>query len=106
MPIARRWFSTAMKASPTVQKLIRQHGLESAVIKATGPKGTVTTDDVKLAAAAAAEADAMASVPVQVEIPAATTHLLEPDAVPTVATTCKKELMNYFKTMRKLTLNP
>ena len=42
-----------VKASPTVQKLIRQHGLDPSAVDATGPKGTVTLGDVEAAAAAA-----------------------------------------------------
>lgn len=96
---ARSRALSSLKASPTVQKLLRKHGLQSATIKPTGPKGTVTPADVQAAAAAAAEADAAASVPVTVEIPQAKTYLLPADAVPTTAVTNKKELLHYYKTM-------
>jgi len=94
-----RSLSTAVKASPTVQKLIRQHGIDPSRIDATGPKGTVSQMDVRKAIAAAAEMDAADSSPVSIEIPAATTYLLPVDAVPLVAETSKKELLGYYKTM-------
>ena len=56
--LSARRMSTLIKASPTVQRMIRERGLEGVSINGSGPKGTITGSDVKLAAATKAEADA------------------------------------------------
>ena len=48
--------ASSIKASPTVQRLIRDAGLEGEPLAASGPKGTVTAADVDVARAAKAEA--------------------------------------------------
>ena len=85
------WFAAlaVRKASPTVQRLIREAGLEGEELTASGPKGTVTPADVESAAVRAAEKSAAASVPFEIEIPAATPYLLDGVEMPTVATTSR-----------------
>jgi len=98
----RRSLSTMVKASPTVQRMIREHGLDGITISPSGPKGTVVAADVELAAVAKAEADKAASAPLTIALPQVTTHLIATDAVPTEAVTSKKELLHYFRTMHTM----
>jgi pyruvate dehydrogenase E1 component alpha subunit len=96
--------ASALKASPTIQKLIREKGLEEMEIVATGPKGTISVADVEAAAVVKAEQDTIAMTPLTLEIPQATTHLLE-GPMPTTATTNRKELLEYYTkmyTMRRM----
>jgi|TARA_B100000524_G_scaffold345678_1_gene244679 pyruvate dehydrogenase E1 component alpha subunit len=88
-----------LKASPTVQKLIREHGLEGRQFSATGPKQTVSAADVMSALAAKEEEDAAASVPFTIQLPAMKGHLFDSEVLPTEATTSKKELLEYYETM-------
>ena len=92
--------SMALKASPTVQKLIRDAGLEQwSDLAATGPKNTVTADDVAAAAALKAEALAAASVPLTLEVTAPKPYMLDGVEMPTTAVTSKAELLSYYRTM-------
>ena len=91
--------STPIKASPTVQNLIRKAGVKPESLAATGPKGTVTAEDVTAASAAKAEADAAASVPFTIELAPPVTYKLDGFELPTSAVTSKLELMGYYKTM-------
>jgi pyruvate dehydrogenase E1 component alpha subunit len=100
--LSARRMSTLIKASPTVQRMIREHGLEGTSISGSGPKGTITGSDVNLAAAAKSEADQAAAAPITIDLPQATTHLLPPDSVPTQCTTSKTELLRYFTTMHTM----
>ena len=61
--------AAAPKASPTVQRLIREAGLVAEDIEeASGPKGTILAGDVEKAAAKAAAALEAASVPFDIEL--------------------------------------
>ena len=100
--VRSRALSTAVKASPTVQRLIRERGLQGVKLEASGPKGTVSPADVDAAAAAQADADRLASEPLTIPIPAVTTHELSPDLVPLEAVTSKKELLHYFTEMHTM----
>ena len=98
----RRLASSALKASPTVQRLIRDAGLEDfhrLPTVGSGPKGTVTAHDVEAAAAIKAEEDAAAAVPLTIEVPAAEPYMLDHLTMPSSATTSKAELLRYYKTM-------
>ena len=96
---------STLKAGPSVQRLIRRHGLDSARLVGTGPKGTVSPADVDAAVAAQAEADAHSLEPVEIELPAMTAHMFDASSLPTRATTNKKELFEYYEkmfTMRRM----
>jgi len=99
-----RQMSMAVKASPTVQRLIREAGVEGMDLAGSGPKGTVTPTDVATAAAAKAEAHAAASVPITISLDPPTPHMLDTMGytMPTQAVTSKAELMHYFKTMHTM----
>ena len=92
----------ALKASPTIQRLIRDHQLESMAMAATGPKGTVVREDVEAALAVKQEADAAALTPITIDLAPMTTHLFEQSLMPTQAVTNKKELVGYFTQMYSL----
>jgi pyruvate dehydrogenase E1 component alpha subunit len=85
-----------------VQRLIREAGVEKQPLTASGPKGTITPEDVQAARVAMEAEDAAASVPITIDIPAATTHMFSPDDVPTQAVTSKKELVRYFTEMHTM----
>ena len=96
-----RGLSTGMpfhKASPTVMRLIREHGLESyPSISASGPKNTITADDVAVAAEQKSREDEESLQPITIELREMKGHMI--DNLPTQAVTNKKELLEYFKTM-------
>jgi pyruvate dehydrogenase E1 component alpha subunit len=94
--------STLLKASPTVQRLIREAGVEGMELGSSGPKGTVTPADVEVAASIKAEADAVASVPINIEITPPTPYMLDGWTMPTHAVTSKAELTRYYKTMHTM----
>mmetsp|Transcript_54773 Transcript_54773/g.90770 ORF Transcript_54773/g.90770 Transcript_54773/m.90770 type:complete len:421 (+) Transcript_54773:23-1285(+) len=103
-PHGRR-LSTYLKASPTVQRLIREHGLSEVPLKGSGPKGTVTPSDVQAAAMAKQMVDEAALLPISIDFKPMVGHLLETSSLPTSATTNKKELVEYYKkmyTMRRM----
>ena len=86
------------KASPTVMRLIREHGLESyPSISASGPKNTLTADDVAVAAEQKSREDEESLQPITSELREMKGHMI--DNLPTQAVTNKKELLEYFKTM-------
>jgi pyruvate/2-oxoglutarate dehydrogenase complex dihydrolipoamide acyltransferase (E2) component len=97
--VGARPMSLLVKASPTVQRLIRAAGLESYPLKGTGPKGIVTEGDVSTAKAAKAEQDEAARQPVTIELKPLIAHNLDQSALPTSAVTNKAELMKYYETM-------
>jgi pyruvate dehydrogenase E1 component alpha subunit len=94
--------TVALKASPTVHRLIRDHQLEGMAMAATGPKGTVIREDVEAALAMKEEADAADLTPITIELNPMTTHLFEQSLMPTHAVTNKKELVGYFTQMYAL----
>ena len=97
--------AAAPKASPTVQRLIREAGVEGEVIEASGPKGTVTPADVEKSAAAKAAALEAASVPFDIELAPPLSYRLEGWEMPTKATTSRAELTEYYRqmyTMRRM----
>jgi pyruvate dehydrogenase E1 component alpha subunit len=89
----------ALKASPTVQKMIREAGLQWSDLSASGPKGTVTAEDVATASAVKAEAAAAAAVPITLEITPPTPYMLDGWEMPSQAVTSKGELLQYYRTM-------
>jgi pyruvate dehydrogenase E1 component alpha subunit len=90
----------ALKASPTVQRLIREAGLEGYEgLKTSGPKGTVTAADVALAAEEKAIAESLVNDPLTIELAPPTAHMLEGYTMPTSATTSRVQLLSYYKTM-------
>ena len=97
--VGTRRVSTLVKASPTVQRLIRAAGLEDWPFDATGPKGLVTEEDVVTARTSKDASAAAAQAPVTIELAPLTTHLMEGAALPTSAVTNKAELMKYYETM-------
>jgi len=94
--------TVALKASPTIHRLIRDHQLEGMAMAATGPKGTVIREDVEAALAMKQEADAADLTPITIELNPMTTHLFEQSLMPTHAVTNKKELVGYFTQMYAL----
>jgi len=98
----RAMSTMAVKASPTIHRLIRDHQLEGMAIAATGPKGTVIREDVEAAVAVKQEADAADLTPITIELAPMTTHLFEQSLMPTQAVTNKKELVGYFTQMYAL----
>ena len=96
-----RGLSTGMpfhKASPTVMRLIREHGLESyPSISASGPKNTITADDVAVAAEQKSREDEESLQPITIELREMKGHMI--DNLPTQAVTNKRELLEYFTTM-------
>ena len=97
--MGRRAQSSAIKASPTVQRLIRAAGLDHYPIAPTGPKGLVTVEDVAAAQALKAAADQADRQPVTIELKPMTVHLMEETTLPTSATTNKAELIGYYEKM-------
>merc|ERR1719149_554280 len=91
----RAMSTMALKASPTIHRLIRDHQLEGMAMAATGPKGTVIREDVEAALAVKQEADAADLTPITIELTPMTTHLFEQSLMPTHAVTNKKE-NNFF----------
>ncbi len=80
--------------------MIRDAGLEKwSAIPASGPKGTVTADDVATAAAAKALADSAAAAPLTIPITPPTPYKFEGYALATEATTSRAELLRYYQTM-------
>jgi pyruvate dehydrogenase E1 component alpha subunit len=98
----RAMSTMALKASPTIHRLIRDHQLEGMAMAATGPKGTVIREDVEAALAVKQEADAADLTPITIELTPMTTHLFEQSLMPTHAVTNKKELVGYFTQMYAL----
>ena len=98
-PQPRAVSTIALKASPTIQRLIRGHQLESMAMDATGPKGTVIKEDVEAALAIKQEADAAALAPITIDLAPMTTHLFDESLMPKQAVTNKKELVGYFTQM-------
>ena len=97
-----------LKASPTVQRLIRESGLEGwhgLGATGSGPKGTITADDVAAASATKREQDAAASVPLTIDITPPEPYNLEGWEMPTQAVTSQAELVSYYEkmyTMRRM----
>jgi len=91
--------SLMVKASPTVQRLIRSAGLEAWPITATGPKGLVTEEDVAAARTAKETSESAAQSPVTIELAPLVTHMMDSATLPTSAVTNKAELMKYYETM-------
>ena len=94
----------ALKASPTIQRLIRKLGVESAKISASGPKGTVSSQDVHAALAssalAAATSRGLRSATVALDVPF-TTYKLDA-ALPETAEVTNEELLSYYTLMYKM----
>lgn len=97
--VGARPMSLMVKASPTVQRLIRAAGLESYPLTGTGPKGIVTDEDVSVAKAAKAVEDEAARQPVTIDLKPLKVHNLDESYLPTSAVTNKAELMQYYETM-------
>jgi len=97
--LARRPMMTSIKASPTMQRRIREAGLEKWSLTGTGPKGVVTAEDVASAAEAKAAADSAAAVPFTIPVTPATPYRLDGWTMPTEAVTSRAELLGYYKTM-------
>ena len=89
-----------IKASPTVQRLIRDAGLETwPTFATTGPKGTVSAEDVAAAVAAKAELDRAAAIPLTIPITPPTAYKFDGYPLATEAVTSRAELMRYYETM-------
>ena len=86
--------ATALKASPTVQRLIREAGLDGWEMMGSGPKGTVTPGDVAAAAALKAAADEEAAKPMTIQLQPPVPYKLEGWTMPTEAVTSKAELLS------------
>ena len=90
----------SIKASPTVQRLIRDAGLETwPTFATTGPKGTVSAEDVAAAVAAKAELDRAAAIPLTIPITPPTAYKFDGYPLATEAVTSRAELMRYYETM-------
>ena len=98
----RAMSTMALKASPTIQRLIRDHQLESVTMAGTGPKGTISVEDVEAAVARKQEADAADLTPITIDLAPMTTHLFDESLMPKQAVTNKKELVGYFTQMYAL----
>ena len=96
----------APKASPTVQRLIRHSGLDPDDIRVgSGPKGTITPEDVAAAAERVAADKAAAAVPITIELAPPTPYMLDGWTMPTSAETSRAELTDYYRlmyTMRRM----
>lgn len=55
--------TVAVRATPVVQRLAEEHGIDLYAIKGTGPEGRITRDDVMMARAQAQSAPAAPSAP-------------------------------------------
>ena len=99
---ARALSSMAVKASPTVQRLIRGYELEGIPMSATGPKGTISPADVEAALAIKQEVDAAALEPITIDLSPMTFHMFDEALMPSQAITNKKELVGYFSEMYAL----
>ena len=87
------------KASPTVQRLIREAGVKTKDLVGSGPKGVVTSEDVTAAAAAKAAAFEAAQSPITIPLQPPVPYKLDVTVLPTEALTSKAELTEYYRTM-------
>ena len=80
-----------------MQKFIRENGLAEMAIGASGPKGTVSSEDVHAALAIKSKLDEEALSPVTIDFKPMVGHLFETPSLPTSAVTNKKELLEYYR---------